>query len=99
MFGLPIDKIDFSAVDAFCRSGVRESVQLDFKKDFPARLNKTITAFANTFGGMILIGVDETPTGEPVIPICGVPLVPGLRERVIQIGLDAVYPPVIPEVK
>jgi len=34
-----------------------------------------------------------------MVPICGIPLVPGLRERVIQIGLDAVYPPVIPEVR
>ena len=99
MFGLPIEKITFADVDAFCRSGVREGVLLDFKKDFPARLEKTIASFANTYGGIILIGVDETPTGAPVVPVCGVALVPGLRERVIQIGLDSIYPPLIPEVK
>jgi hypothetical protein len=99
MFGLPIDEITFEDVDAFCRSGVREGVLLDFKKDFPARLEKTVAAFANTFGGMILIGVDETKLGEPVVPICGIPLSAGLRERVIQIGLDGIFPPVIPEVK
>ena len=99
MFGLPIDEITFEDVDAFCRSGVQEGVLLDFKRDFPARLEKTIAAFANTFGGMILIGVDETTLGEPVVPIRGIPLAPGLRERVIQIGLDAIFPPVIPEVK
>lgn len=48
---------------------------------------------------MILIGVDETALGQPVVPICGVPLTSGLRERVIQIGLDAIFPPVVPEVK
>jgi hypothetical protein len=99
MFGLPLDKITFEDIDAFCRSGVREGILLDFKRDFPARLEKSIAAFANTFGGMILIGVDETPTGEAALPISGVPLVSGLRERVIRIGLDAIYPPVIPEVK
>lgn len=99
MFGLPIDEITFEDVDAFCRSGVREGVLLDFKRDFPARLEKTMAAFANTFGGIILIGVDETAVGEPVVPICGIPLASGLRERVIQIGIDAIFPPVIPEVK
>jgi hypothetical protein len=99
MFGLPIDRITFADVDAFCRSGVRESILLDFKKDFPSRLEKTIAAFSNTYGGIILIGVDETPNGEPILPICGVQLTSGLRERVIQIGLDAVYPPMIPEVR
>lgn len=99
MFGLRIDEITFTDVDAFCRSGVQEGVLLDFKRDFPTKLEKTIAAFANTFGGMILIGVDETALGEPAVPICGIPLTVGLRERVIQIGLDAIFPPVIPEVK
>lgn len=99
MFGIAIDKIGFSDVDAFCRSGVREGVLLDFKRDFPSRLDKTIAAFANTYGGIILIGVDETSTGEAEVPIVGLPLTAGLRERVIQIGLDAIYPPVVPEVR
>lgn len=99
MFGTPIEKTSFADVDSFCRSGVREGVLLDFKRDFPARLEKAISAFANTYGGLILIGVDEMPTGEPMTPICGIPLATGLRERVIQIGLDAVNPPVIPDVK
>jgi hypothetical protein len=99
MFGMPIDKIEFIDVENFCKSGIRESIILDFKKDFPARLEKTMAAFANTHGGVALLGVDETSTGAAVLPISGLSLTPGLRERVIQIGLDAVYPPVIPEVK
>lgn len=99
MFGTPLEKIEFTDIDAFCRSGVREGILLDFKKDFPSRLDKAIAAFANTYGGIILIGVDETPTGQAVLPICGIPLAPGLRERVVQIGINAIYPPVIPEVK
>ncbi len=96
---MPIDEISFSDIDAFCHSGVREGVVLDFKRDIPSRLDKTMAAFANTYGGIVLIGVDENPAGEPIVPIRGIPLVPGLRERVIQIGLDAVHPPLIPEVK
>lgn len=99
MFGIPIEKIEFADIDAFCRSGIREGILLDFKKDFPARLEKAIAAFANTYGGFVLIGIDETSTNSPVTPIHGVALGSGLRERVIQVAINAIYPPVIPEVK
>ncbi len=54
---------------------------------------------ANTYGGVILIGVQEATTGAGVVPVKGLTLEPGLRERVIQIGVNAIYPPVIPEVR
>lgn len=54
---------------------------------------------ANTSGGMILIGVEETATGSGIVPLKGLPLVSGHRERVIEIGLNAIYPPLIPEVR
>jgi hypothetical protein len=55
---------------------------------------------ANTYGGLILIGVEEEPTtGAGVRHVKGLTLVPRLRERVIEIGLNAIYPPVIPEVR
>jgi hypothetical protein len=79
--------------------GVREGTVLDFKRDFPRDLAKTLSAFANTHGGVVLIGVDETTTGSAQLPMSGVELKPGLRERILQIALDAVYPPIIPEVK
>ena len=66
MFGVSIDKIELADVEAFCRTGVREGFILDFKLDFPSRLEKAVAAFANTYGGMILIGVDETPTGQEI---------------------------------
>lgn len=99
MFNIPVDAITIDDVNLFCQSGVRENVILDFKKEFPAKLEKTIAALANTYGGMILIGVDETVAGAPVLPMVGIELAPGLRERVIQKAISAIYPPVLPEVK
>lgn len=98
MFSIPIDNLTFDDVSNFCQARPREGLILDYKLDFPRRLDKTIASFANTYGGHILIGVDETPTGEPVLPISGIPLQPGLRERVVATALDAIYPPVYPEV-
>ncbi|MCU1240468.1 MAG: putative transcriptional regulator [Candidatus Acidoferrum typicum] len=99
MFSIPIEEITFDDVNSFCQARPREGLVLDYKLDFPRRLDKTIAAFANTYGGHVLIGVDETQTGEPVLPIAGVALQPGLRERVVATALDAIYPPVYPAVR
>jgi hypothetical protein len=99
MFSIPIDSLTFEQVSSFCQLRPREGLILDYKLDFPRRLDKTIASFANTYGGHVLIGVDETATGEPVLPVAGVPLQAGLRERVVATALGAIYPPVYPEVK
>ncbi len=85
-------------LNTFLSTGVRENFILDFKRDFPKNLEKTLAAFANTYGGAILIGVDETPTGAAVLPVHGLNLRQGLRERVLQIALDNIYPPLVPDV-
>src|SRR5689334_21206073 len=99
MFSIPIDNLTWQDVNNFCQARPREGLILDYKLDFPRRLDKTIASFANTYGGHILIGVDETATGEPVLPVAGIQLQEGLRERVIAIALDAIYPPVYPQVR
>jgi hypothetical protein len=99
MFSIPIDNLTWTDVNNFCQARPREGLILDYKLDFPRRLDKAIASFANTYGGHVLIGVDETATGEPVLPIVGIPLQEGLRERVVAIALDAIYPPVYPEVR
>lgn len=98
MFGKHIQKIEFTEIVAFLQTGVREGMALDFKLAFPAHLEKTLSAFANTHGGIVLIGVGETETGAAVLPIAGVEMKPGLRERVLQKALEAIYPPLLPDV-
>lgn len=98
MFGKPIHEIKLEEIASFLETGIREGAALDFKRDFPSSLEKTLSAFANTYGGIVLIGVDETPTGTAALPITGVDLKPGLRERVLQKSLEAIYPPILPEV-
>ena len=99
MFNLQLESITIQDIEQFLKSGAREKTLFELKKQFPSRLEKVIASMANTFGGTILIGVEETATGEGVVPILGVRLEPGLRERVIQIGIDSIYPPLIPEVR
>ena len=53
---------------------------------------------ANTFGGIILIGIAEDDENKPVVPIAGIPFVRGLSERVMNIILSNITPPLFPEI-
>jgi len=99
MFSEPINEITFEKVGDFCKESLPEGIRLDYKEGFPRDLAKTISAFANTHGGLILVGVEETDRGTPKLPIKGIPLERGLEERITGIALRGIYPPVFPETK
>ena len=71
---------------------------MDYKRDLPKQLEKTIAAMANTLGGLVLIGVEEDELGKPKVPMVGLGLERGLSERVTNIVLSNVTPPVFPEI-
>jgi hypothetical protein len=93
----PASLIEFSDVDVFCQTMQPEGARLDYKGvSFPKDLAKTIAAFANTLGGLIILGVEaDTTFNKPIWPPKqGLPAEAGLSERVIQIAQDSIYPPV-----
>ncbi len=99
IFTKPIAEISYQDVVSFCQQGIGEGVNLDYKKDFPASgLEKTISAFANTFGGVILIGVEDEDS-RPKPPFRGIEYKDRLEERVWNIIVDNIYPPVFPEIR
>lgn len=95
----PVLEISWDDITAFCQQRIPEGAYLDYKQDFPAQLEKTMSAMANTFGGIILIGVEEDNEKKPVLPIMGIQLQRGLSERVTNIILSTITPPVFPEIQ
>jgi hypothetical protein len=69
---------------------------LDYKLKIPDDIEKTIAAFANTLGGIIILGVAEHKKHNTPIwpPTRGMSSTPGLRERIVQKAHNAIYPPV-----
>ncbi len=63
-----INEIDFDYVVAFQQEANPEGTQLDYKKTFPDKgLAKIIASFANTRGGVLIIGIEEdSKTGVPI---------------------------------
>lgn len=98
LFTKEINHITYKDVVDFCGQQISESISLDYKKYFPADLEKTIAAFANTMGGLIIIGVEDSDS-KPKLPVEGLIYERGLRERVNSIMLDNIYPPVFPEIQ
>ena len=88
---------------AFCDEQIEENRRVEYKKAFSSKdekkqIAKEISAFANTHGGIILVGVGEKDR-KPKLPIDGIDYVKGLNEKVTSIALKNIYPPVFPETK
>lgn len=54
----PVAEITFEDVEVFCRQKRKEGPRLDYKREFNDAHVKLICAFANTLGGIIILGVD-----------------------------------------
>ena len=75
-----------------------EGFNLDYKQDFPKDLSKVICAFANTWGGVILIGIKEDGDGKPE-SVDGIPFQKGLDVKITNIVVSNISPPVFTEKK
>jgi hypothetical protein len=99
LFTKNIGEIEFIDISNFVDVKLREELRLDYKEDFPADLAKTVIAFANTAGGVILIGVKANKDTNQPEAIPGILLKAGLEEKVINITMSNIEPPISPEVK
>jgi len=97
LFKKQIDDLDEEDIMDLISNGVEENIHLDYKQELPLRqddkgkieLAKDVSAFANSNGGFIIYGVEETghkPTG-----IIGIDP-EGTRERIENICLRHIHP-------
>jgi len=93
-----IEKITFQDVRDFCNQQYGESIHLDYKRDINSSMAKTIAAMANTWGGLIIIGVEEEDS-KPKLPVIGIDYKEHLREQINNIILGNIIPPVFPEIQ
>lgn len=71
MFTKPITDIEFSDVELFCRT-YREGIRVEYKEAIPKNLPRTISAFANTQGGILILGAKANKVNNRVdFPIKG----------------------------
>ena len=95
----PITEISWIDIENFCQQRIPEGAYLDYKEDFPSRLEKTLSAMANTYGGVILLGIEEDDDNKPILPIRGIEFRRGLSEKITNIILSNITPPIFPEIQ
>ncbi len=103
MFTSKLEEITYEKIKRFCEEQNPEGETIEYKEAFPSdnwKLAKSISAMANTYGGIILIGVKADQTKNvPILPIEGIALTKGLEERVTSICLRNIIHPYFPQVK
>jgi hypothetical protein len=101
---MPLSEITFDDVESFCHppDGPPENQVLEYKsgkggEKVPSRdIAKAASALANTFGGMIILGVEDDQKGGHPENIPGVPADRDLEKEVSSILFDDITPPLVP---
>ncbi|MGH7181702.1 MAG: AlbA family DNA-binding domain-containing protein [Nitrospiraceae bacterium] len=103
LFVTDLDKLTIEQVKDFCGmktlpdTRVKEGLRIDYKREFPSDLGKSIASMANTSGGLVLIGIEEDQ-GVP-ITIEGIDLgADDIKTRISNIAYSTIDEPLIPEV-
>jgi schlafen family protein len=80
--------------------GAVENVRLEFKSEVPGKDEtlKKLSAFANTFGGYIVVGARASSSDARVESLPGVDAQPGYRQTIVQWCFGGASPPLIAEV-
>ena len=99
MFTKLASDITFSDIEDFCRE-FSEGVRVEYKRDIDIKkhIPKIVSSFANTSGGIFLIGVETDSTNQVKFPIQGIAKRRGIEEQIQQSTLTGIYPAVTPEV-
>ena len=94
VFLKPLEKLNFTDIERLKSNKICESQILDYKKKLleDNKLLKQISAFANTQGGFLVFGVEETGKGGYPKKILGIDKSQINKERIEQIILGNIQP-------
>lgn|GEM_PF-6773312 len=95
IFNLPLDQIDAHTIRDFVAERNPETINLEYKRELNDRVHRAVAAMANTYGGLILVGVAEK-NGLPNPELVGVPL--EARDRLVSKCFSKIEPPYEPEI-
>ena len=95
LFLKPIADLALEDIEEFCKR-FRENIRVEYKSTFDdnvkKKLPKVLSSFANSYGGVLVIGV-KTNSGVPVEPFDGIAFVdPEPRLTVENICRSGIFP-------
>ncbi len=99
LFQINLDNLQFSDIEQF--NGIKrpenerpkEGIRLDFKEEIPEKIGDTVTAFANTYGGLIILGVKSDKNKQNIpVEIAGISGTKDIKPTIVNKILSTVYP-------
>ena len=97
MFSISGNEITFEDVETFCQKWP-EGVRVEYKQEI-AHIPKIVSAFANTQGGIFIIGVKTNrDKNEVIFPIEGISKRENIEEQIQESALEGIYPGMIPDI-
>jgi hypothetical protein len=96
----PISQLTTADLDELLQANAVENIRLEFKLTVPAKDEtlKKLTSFANTFGGLVVIGAQANSADGRIQALPGVGTENGYKQRIMQWSFDEVDPPLVVEV-
>ena len=88
MFTKVAADITFSDIEDFCRK-FGEGVRVEYKQEIK-HIPKIVSSFANTLGGIFIIGVETDQNNNVIFPIKGIPNRRGIEEQIEQSALEGI---------
>jgi hypothetical protein len=91
LFAKSISNLNFEDVEEFC-ARFHEDIRVEYKSTFDnnvkAKLPRVLSSFANSYGGILIIGIDA-PSGAPRRPYNGIVFLNGNRgsQSEVSVGL------------
>lgn len=99
LFSAPLHSLELRQIEQFCRNWP-EGVRVEYKRELdPRHIPKVVSSFANTVGGVWIIGVATDVENRAVFPIRGISRTAGIEERITQSCYHNLYPPLLPDIK
>lgn len=94
IFNKPLSEITFEDIEKLKNNRINESDILDYKLELleDSKLIKHVSSFANTRGGTIVFGVEESGHGGYPVDIPGIDITNINKERLEQIMLSRINP-------
>ncbi len=100
IFVKPLSQIEASDLTELLQNGAVENIRLEFKSNVPDKDEtlKKLSSFANTFGGLMVIGAKAKSANGRIEALLGVDKESGYKQKVVQWCFDVVAPPLTVEI-
>jgi predicted HTH transcriptional regulator len=97
IYSKQINSIAYSDLLLLLDEGAKENIRLEFKREYPSKdeILKKISSLANTWGGYIIIGVEQDSNGR-ASTLVGVEPKSGFQQQIIEWCYGGIYPPISP---